>query len=209
MNLNGTVVLPTVHNVTDEQEIKTFLQSIKEEHVELGSAADLFLLPGPVDQDVECVLGSVPTKFMRSEISRHFSCLLLSAYAFGMREGRAYFHFTKELELQTGCALLSARDKFLFLDPSKFREEGEPAYTVRELFENTEYVTIYTVSSSLDSRIVEDFEYLASSLGMEEKIEKPISGLKSVRLCIIESSGGLGANLVRWGSPARDECAGE
>ncbi len=35
MNLNGQVVLPTIHKTRDEQEVRTFLESINEEVVKV------------------------------------------------------------------------------------------------------------------------------------------------------------------------------
>jgi hypothetical protein len=61
-----------------------------------------------------------------------------------------------------------AATKFLFLDSSKLKSEGdgEEGYTVRELLETSHTVTIYTVSVSdkHDRWVMDGFDKLGGSL---------------------------------------------
>ncbi len=150
------------------------LQDFKVKNMELRSAAELFLLPGPVDSNLESVLGDVPAAFLK-QLDRHFTSLILGAHSFDMVSGTAYFHFSNEILFQQRCALLPARDKILFLDQSKFRKEGQPAYTMEELLSNCQAATIYTVAETLEQerRIVSEFVGLAGTLHMEIQPSDP------------------------------------
>jgi len=166
------------------------LQNYKVRNTQLRSAAELFLLPGPVDPDSESVSGLVPAQFIASQIDRYFTCLILSAHSFDILSGTAYFHFPDEIEFQKRCALLPARNKFLFLDASKFRHEGQPGYLVADLLRNCQSVTIYTVMAVPDPTVVAGFDALATSLNMKDVGDDwaDVEGQR-LRLCIIDRNG--------------------
>jgi hypothetical protein len=161
------------------------LQSFREQNLPLQTAADLFLLPGPIDADLENVIGAVPATFLRQQIPRTFTLLFLGAHSFDMSSGQAFFHFTKEIEFQKACALLPATQKFLFLDRSKFRKEGEPAYDVSDLLASSRTVTIYTVMGEGSQRVIDEFETLASTLGLDDGPASFSSESRTLRLCLV------------------------
>lgn len=102
------------------------------------------------------------------KLQRRFTYAFLSAYAFDIHAGDVYLHGARELALQQKIAMRFAATKFLFLDSSKLKPEGdgERAYTVRELLETSHTVTIYTVSvnEKHDSWLMEGFDKLGSDL---------------------------------------------
>jgi hypothetical protein len=182
------------------------LQEYRVDNVQLRSAAELFLLPGPVNSDLDSVMGRVPAEFVLKQIDRHFSCLILGAHSFDMVSGTCYFHFPDEIELQQRCALLPARDKFLFLDPSKFRKEGEAAYEVHELLNNCQSVTIYSVIPEKDSSVLSDFETLTHRMQMVDAGSEWVTGnAKRLRLTVINDSGQLLENRVKMLTPNRGD----
>jgi hypothetical protein len=103
-----------------------------------------------------------------AKLQRRFTYAFLSAYAFDIHMGDVYFHGARELALQQKIAMRFAATKFLFLDSSKLKPEGdgERAYTVHELLETSHAVTIYTVSvnDKHDDWVMEGFDKLGEEL---------------------------------------------
>jgi len=128
-----------------------------------AAAAQVFLFPGRVDHEIEAVSGPEPVDFA-AKLNRCFSYAFLSAYTFDIERGSFYFHYSSEIELQKQLACLFAAQKFVFLDPSKFRAEGGYSYGIWDLLRTSEVVTIYTVSSSADPWIKARFKTLCDTL---------------------------------------------
>jgi hypothetical protein len=63
----------------------------------------------------------------------------------------------EEVRLQYACATRYASEKYLFLDATKFRKEGEAGYSVAEMLKAADSVTIYTVSSINDDWLIKNF----------------------------------------------------
>ncbi len=174
------------------------LRDFRTENHHLRSAADLFLFPGRLNPDVECVVGPTAVRFTKLRRTK-FTYSLLGAYAFDMASGKASFHYPEEVGIQRACAFLPARHKFLFLDSSKFekKEEGEPGYSIRQLLNETSAVTIYTVASANSNTIAEDFHALAESILITTNEDEPIdraaeeegelarSPQRMFRLCVV------------------------
>jgi DeoR/GlpR family transcriptional regulator of sugar metabolism len=112
--------------------VPTTLRLFREKHPVLASATQLFLFPGRVDQQTESVSGREAEEFS-FQLSRCFSYALLRPYSFDIRTGIAYFHLAEEVRLQYACATRYASEKYLFLDATKFRKEGEAGYSVAEM----------------------------------------------------------------------------
>ncbi len=148
----------------------------------MRSASRLYLFPGLVDPDREMVLGEEAVDFIKRQQSTCFTYALLSAYAFDIRTGTVFFFFPEEVQLQKAVALREATHKFLFLEPAKFRRDGNPGYGIRDLLDSARAsVTIYTVSSKQDSKMIEDqFKELGEKFLDVEGKDKP--GAKTLRL---------------------------
>jgi hypothetical protein len=136
--------------------VPTTLRLFREKHPVLASATQLFLFPGRVDQQTESVSGREAEEFS-FQLSRCFSYALLRPYSFDIRTGIAYFHLAEEVRLQYACATRYASEKYLFLDATKFRKEGEAGYSVAEMLKAADSVTIYTVSSINDDWLIKNF----------------------------------------------------
>jgi len=129
----------------------------------LSTPVKLVLFPGEVDFETESVSGEDAEAFAE-HLTRHFTYALLSAYTIDLASGDMLFFFKREKRLQELVATRPATHKFVFLDPSKFMPEGEPAYNVADLLATSCSVTIVTVQSASTSRIKADFATLAQKL---------------------------------------------
>lgn len=139
------------------------LRSFRQNHQHLSAATQLFLFPGRVDQQTESVSGPEAEAFAQ-RLERRFTYAFLSAHSFDIHTGIVYFHLPEETRLQQACATRYAAHKFLFLDSSKFKSEGEIGYRIDELLRESEAVTIYTVSSDKDEWIKVKFAALCNSI---------------------------------------------
>lgn len=172
--------------------VPTTLKSFRDAHRHLRTATRLFLFPGEVDEETESVSGP-DAEYFAEQLQRRFTYAFLSAYSFDVCTGSVYFHLPRELRLQKACAKCFAAHKFLFLDSSKFKSEGERGYGIGDLLDTAYKVTIYTVSSlspKKDSWIKARFEQLCATLlknqpaGMEDHTE-----VKKLRLTIVGRDG--------------------
>jgi hypothetical protein len=161
-------------------------------NLHMAAAVRLFLFPGEVDFETQSVCGPDAEAFANN-LQRRFTYAFLSAYAFDIHTGDVYFHGARELALQQKVAMRFAATKFLFLDSSKFKPEGdgERGYTVHELLETSHTVTIYTVSvnEQHDRWVMEGFDKLGSTL-FEEQSE-PNGNKKRLCLRIVDHTGQL------------------
>jgi hypothetical protein len=165
------------------------LRSVRLSDPGLRSATRVFLFPGRIDPETEAVCGPETLKFVE-QLKRRFTCALLSAHSIDLAEGDIYFNYSEEVPLQRACARMYAAHKFLFFDTSKFRSEGDPSFSVRDLLETAEAVTIYTVSAGRTADAIREkqFEALCSSLLDVQSADKSYAG-KTLRLRIIERDG--------------------
>jgi len=129
----------------------------------IGSALRLFLFPGDVDEEIQGVIGDDAVNFVAG-LQRHFTYSLLSAYSFDVATGDVKFHFEKELALQRACATRWADHKFIFLDSTKFKTEGDRAYGIADMLNTANSVTIYTVHSSKDGKVIAGVAKLAEKM---------------------------------------------
>lgn len=158
----------------------------------LRAAAQLFLFPGRVNFETEAVSGPEALAFAE-QLDRCFTYAFLGANSFDIESGTAYFAYSEEITLQRAYATLYAAHKFLFLDASKFKSNGNPGYNVRDLLETSEMITIYTVSSDKDEWIKSEFDILQRKvLRKKEKRHTAIQAsyenkfnMKSLRLRIV------------------------
>ena len=169
--------------------IPATLADFKKDNAECGSAARLFLCPGEVDPQSECITGDHPVEFL-DKLDIRLTGSILSTHRFEMKTGKAYFYFSTEKAVQQAGATLYAENKYLFLDPSKFGSvSGSPVYDVSDLLDTSESVTIYTVTSDMDEQIQGDFKTLCESLEMQpfEEMHAGRHLMKRLRLCIVSS----------------------
>jgi hypothetical protein len=161
-------------------------------NLHMAAAVKLFLLPGEVDFETQSVCGPDAEAFAE-KLQRRFTYAFLSAYAFDIHKGDVYFHGARELALQQKIAMRFAAAKFLFLDSSKFKPEGdgERAYTVHELLETSHSVTIYTVSlnEKHDSWVMDGFDQLGMVLFGEQPRARETK--KQLYLRIVDKCGRL------------------
>jgi hypothetical protein len=145
--------------------IPTAMREYRERSKHMQSATRLFLFPGQVDAETQSVSGPDAEAFVEG-VQRVFSYSFLSGHAFDISTGNLYFHWPAELRLQRACATRRANHKFLFLDPDKFRFQGERAYSLADLLETSHAVTIITVATEVDRdrRLCDAFQRLAESL---------------------------------------------
>ena len=143
--------------------IPTTLRSFREQHPHLSLATQLFLFPGRVDQQTEAVSGPDAVDFAE-RLERRFTYSFLSANSLDLNDGVVYFHLPEEVRLQRACATRYAAHKFLFLDSSKFKCEGEIGYRIDDLLSQSETVTIYTVSSDKDQWLQAKFKKLCDRI---------------------------------------------
>ena len=143
--------------------IPSTLLAFRQENPHLTAATQLFMFPGRVDFQIQAVAGPEAVTFAE-RLERCFTYAFLSTNSFNMEEGTAYFHYPEEIRLQVACAKRYAAHKFLFLDSSKFKREGDAGYRINNLLETSEAVTIYTVSSKKDPWIKTKFEVLGERL---------------------------------------------
>jgi len=161
------------------------LYEFRIKHPNLRNACGLYMCPGMVDPSLEMVRGEQAIRYV-NELNQCFTYAILSAYAFDMKSGTAFFFFHDEVELQKAVALREATHKFLFLDPEKFKREGSPAYSIQELLSTSQTVTIYTVASERDNVVIKDFELLTDTLAAENNSESTTQ--KTLRLVIINNN---------------------
>jgi hypothetical protein len=145
--------------------IPTTLKNFRDHNWALRTATKLFLFPGEVDEEWEAVSGPDAEEFA-NQLERHFTYAFLSAYAFDVSTGSVYFISPRELLLQKACATRWAAHKFLFLDSSKFKREGEKGYDIWDLLDTADKVTVYTasLSSDRDISIKAEFDQLCANL---------------------------------------------
>lgn len=169
--------------------VPTTLKRVRDENKHLRPATSLFLFPGEVDLETECVSGPDAETFAEN-LQRKFTYAFLSANAFDVCTGSVYFHWPRELRLQRACATRFAEHKYLFLDSSKFKIQGEEGYGIRDLLKTAHSVTIYTVTSGSirrDRWIATKFEQLGKSLldDTSKDAEGDLEILKNLRLVIV------------------------
>jgi hypothetical protein len=168
--------------------VPTTLRTFRDKYRHLKTATKLFLFPGEVDEETESVSGPDAEDFAE-KVQRKFTYAFLSSYSFDVVTGSVYFHLPRELRLQKACARLFASHKFLFLDSSKFKREGERGYGIDELLETADKVTVYTVSSSVerDQWIKSNFLRLCDELleDNRDQVETDRTELKTLRLQIV------------------------
>jgi hypothetical protein len=159
------------------------LRQFRKVNPHMLSAARLFLLPGEIDLETESVFGPDAEKFARG-LKRRFTYALLSAYAFDIYTGNVYFYRKDEVALQRAVATRHAVAKCLFVDFSKFRNEGEYGYGIHDLLENADTVAIYTVSSgdANDDWILEGFLELGKKV--LDLDAKPVNRTERKQLCL-------------------------
>lgn len=174
--------------------VASFLYQFKNEHPYQRSAAEQILFPGYVDHDIACVLGEQAIRFAR-DFQRRMTYSFLSAHRLSLENGKVYFHFETEVELQRAYACIYAGHKFLFVDPTKLRSiDGVPSYQLHDLIATADAVTIYTISSNRNQYVCELFErlcdkYFLSSIGKDSETDP---SRKIFRLCIINTAGEYG-----------------
>jgi hypothetical protein len=168
--------------------IPTTLKDLRDQDRGLRTALKLFLFPGEVDEEIQSVLGR-DAEIFAENLQRHFTYAFLSAYAFDLSSGGAYFYFARELRLQRACATRFAHYKFLFLDSSKFKSSGEKAYSVVDMLRTSYSVTLYTVSSERDDWIIKRFESLCALVLKSVPASPDQSDLKTLRLQIVGRDG--------------------
>jgi hypothetical protein len=127
--------------------VMSTLRDFRVSNSEQSIAAQIFLFPGRVNNDMQAVSGPVAEQFVK-HFDIDFTYAFLSAYAFDLESGRTRFQYGEEVALQTACARLYAAHKFLFIDSSKFRRDGTPGYSLSDLLTASQTVTIYTTSST-------------------------------------------------------------
>jgi hypothetical protein len=165
--------------------VPTILKKFRGDDRTRDAAAKLFLFPGEVDPEIESVSGPDAEDFAE-KLQRHFTYAILSAHRFDVATGSVYFHLPREVRLQRACARLYAAQKFLFLDSSKFRTEGDRGYGIVDLLETSSSVTIYTVSSDQNgSGLVSEFEALALGLLRQPPEDVKPRDLKTLQLKIV------------------------
>lgn len=164
------------------------LRSFRLSEPSFSSSTKLFLFPGLVDPETEAVSGPDAEEFAE-RLERRFSYSILSANSFDICTGNAYFHMTGELRLQRACATRYASRKFLFLDSTKFKTEGEVGYGIRDLLATTTSVKIYTNTSSKDPWLRDRFcqlcEELLDSNNSEPKLDLRPTEAKTLVLQIV------------------------
>jgi hypothetical protein len=128
--------------------------------------------------------------------------------------GTAYFHYKDEIKLQKACATRLTSHKFLFLDPTKFTDTGEPGYEFWQLLETAESVSIYTVASERDDWIKLKFDELCHAVLQDcHPLVAPRSAdeldMKSVRLQIVrgEVEGHSSFSKINIGRAAVDRAS--
>jgi hypothetical protein len=140
------------------------LHEFRQSHPHLSAATHVHLFPGEIDLQLQAMISKEAQDYAR-KIQRRFSYMLVSGYSFDLDTGVVRFQFDREIPIQTTCALLKARHKFLFFDSRKFTGEGEVGYSLADLLAtSTDSVTIYTVSSSDDEKIKAGFSELCDAL---------------------------------------------
>jgi hypothetical protein len=160
------------------------LRRFRNQKPELRNATQLFLFPGQVDREVEAVSGPEAEEFA-ARLQRSFTYSLLSAYAFDPSTGNFCFHFSFEVRLQRACALHYADHKIIFLDSSKFRREGEIAYSLKDLVETASSVTFYSSSICSAEFLRQSFESLFDATLSPGAPSSETSRKKTLRLILV------------------------
>jgi hypothetical protein len=171
----------------------------------MRSASRLYLFPGLVDPDREMVLGQEAVDFIEQQQNTSFTYALLSAYAFDIHTGTVFFFFPEEVQLQKAVALRGATHKFLFLEPAKFRRDGNPGYEIWQLLESAHAsVTIYTVASEHSTAIESQFMELANGiLDVKAKDDPNAKTLRLVRVGDDKSNIPVTGTLRKQKKPSR------
>lgn len=162
------------------------LRSFRDRCWPMRTAARLFLFPGEVDDETESVFGPDAENFTEN-LKRHFTYAFLSAYSFDICNGGVYFHVPREVRLQKACAKLFAAHKFLFVDSSKLKSEGEMGYNLHDLLETAATVTIYTVSCDKDDWVESKFRQICKKI-LKDSPQNGLTGeseIKKLRLQIV------------------------
>lgn len=103
--------------------------------------------------------------------------------------------------MQKACATYYAANKFLFLEPSKFVDiEGNQGYSIRDLLETADFVTIYTVDSEYSELIATQFNDLKEILQPNQEGDKSQKRYKTLRLGIIGDDNQLKNNVIQRGT---------
>lgn len=171
--------------------VSDYLRDWSGQNQHLRRAAQLFVYPGLVDEELESFCGPEAEEFAEN-IKTRFSLAILSGHRFDVKDGMVCFHFPQEKRLQTACALSWATRKYLFLAPTKFRQEGQPAYSIRDLLNTSCEVTIYTTWDNNGEDLQASFKYLADELIAQNPTSTAASdkrGLqrKCLRLIVVKS----------------------
>jgi len=151
---------------------------------QLSAATHVHLFPGTVDIQLQAQVGKEAQEYAAS-IKRRFSYMILSGHSFDLRTGVVRFHFDREIPIQTACARLEARQKFLFFDSQKFTGEGEVGYSLRDLLSTCNAVIIYTVSSARSDEIKAAFDIFSAELLTDDPNETDSKEPKSLRLTMV------------------------
>jgi hypothetical protein len=188
--------------------VPTILKEFRDEDRSLATSAKLFLFPGEVDIETESVSGPDAELFAEN-LKRNFTYAVLSAHAFDVSTGDVYFHLSREVRFQRFLARLPAAQKFLFLDSTKFRNEGDRGYGIVDLLETSSSVTIYTVCSDNDAWITREFNALAQRLLQDTSADPSVNArdLKTLQLRIVGCGTKKSGFLERRGILRGQECA--
>jgi hypothetical protein len=181
--------------------IPATLFDFKQDHVECESAARLFLIPGEVDPQCECVIGNHPIRFLdKLDVQVHGA--ILSAYRFDLSTGKAYFYFHSELQVQRAAAMRPAAEKYVFLDVDKFSSiGGTVGYSVANLLKSSSSVTIYTNSSPADNDLIKQFKLLCkASFDACRDFKSRKEGDKRLRFCLVNNAAESEVDLQLFGT---------
>jgi hypothetical protein len=179
------------------------LYDFRKDHPNFSAATHVHLFPGTVDLQLQAQVGAEAQDYAR-KLTRRFSYMILSAHSFDLHTGEVRFHFEREIPIQKSCALLSATQKFVFLDSQKFTAEGEIGYRLRDLLATSSAVIIYTVSSSRSEEIKAAFDALAAALLTETPPDSAVQEQKSLRLTIVGRQNSPSESLSHQGFLAND-----
>lgn len=160
------------------------LFEFRQRNPHLSAATHVHLFPGTVDIQLQAQIGAEALRYAAS-LRRRFSYMILSGHSFDLETGEVGFHFDKEIEIQRTCALLKAKQKFLFFDSHKFSGEGEPGYNLQELLATSDAVTMYTVSGPDSARIRSAFDRLSEQLLTADVNAAESRKPKTLRLTIV------------------------
>jgi hypothetical protein len=173
----------------------------------LSAATHVHLFPGTVDLQLQAQVGIEAQRYAE-KIGRRFTYTILGAHSFDLETGLVRFHFDREIPIQRTCALLSATQKFLFLDHQKFSGEGEVGYSLGELLATSNAVTMYTVRAENSVEVRTAFDRLASALLTSEPDDCGSRRRKTLTLTLVGRRDGATESIRHHGYlPARDGVA--